>query len=124
MSSLFTHLLNGKRAWNEDGINLIQKRLEKEDSRAKYIDLKSLLEENLCAVGFEKNYTIATSNSRSNCKWHLKTDNWNASVGLAFTAHQDEITFTINGTRRPLRDLLPLWGILRDDYLKGLGNEN
>jgi hypothetical protein len=113
MSSSLSRIKDGKRGWSEEGISLIQKRLEKEDSRAKFIDLKGVLEESLCAVGFEKNYMLGSSD----CGWSLNTGGWVAYVNLGYgITNNDEITFAINGVLRPLRDLLPLWGILRESF--------
>tara|TARA_Y100001970_G_C14228411_1_gene857112 strand:- start:2359 stop:2724 length:366 start_codon:yes stop_codon:yes gene_type:complete len=114
MASMFTHLKDGKRCWNEEGISIIQKRLEKEDSRAKFIDLKSLLEESLCAVGFEKKYRLGSST----CEWVLKVGDWEPVVRLSFNHHDSSIYFSINGKTRVLRDFFPLWGILRKSYLE------
>lgn len=113
MSRYFTQIRDGKRGWSEEGIRIIQKRLNKEDSRAKFIDLKSLLEDCLCSVGFEKHYVAGSSS----CSWSLITDGWEAYVSLFYETHcGPNIIFTINREVRPLRDILPLWGILRDSY--------
>jgi hypothetical protein len=111
---MFTHLKDGRRCWNDEGISIIQKRLEKEDGIAKYIDLKSLLEESLCAVGFEQTYKSASES----CRWKLKAGDWESIVCLSFNPHDESIYFSINGNTRRLRDLFPLWGILRESYLK------
>ena len=66
MTSSLSQIKGGKRCWSEEGLNLIQKRLEKEDSRAKFIDLKGVLEESLCAVGFKKNYMAGSSDCGCN----------------------------------------------------------
>ena len=114
MASMFTHLKDGRRCWNDEGISIIQKRLEKEDSMAKYIDLKSLLEESLCAVGFEKTYKLGDTT----CGWELKAEDWEPIVRLSFNSHDESIYFSINGKTRVLRDFFPLWGILRKSYLE------
>ena len=115
MASLFTHLKESKRCWNDDGIRLLQKRLEKEDNRAKFIDLKSLLEESLCTVGFEKTYKLGSTT----CEWGLKIDHWEPVVSLIFNPHDESIYFSINGKNRMLSDILFLWEHLRDSYRKG-----
>ena len=119
MSSLFSHIKDGKRCWNEEGISLIQKRLDKEDSRSKFIDLKGLLEESLCAVGFEKNYKRGRSYSLNDtgfteCSWSLIAVGWDANVSLVYDT--GEILFAINGEVRPLTSINVLWGILRESY--------
>ena len=113
MASFFTHLKEGKRCWNDDGIRLIQKRLEKDDNRAKFIDLKSLLEESLCAVGFERSYKLGSTT----CEWGLKIDHWAPVVSLSLHG-DDDIYFSINGKKRLLSDILFLWEHLRDSYRK------
>ena len=119
MSSLFTHLRECKRCWNEEGIGIIQSRLKKEDSRAKFIDLKGLLEESLCAVGFEKMYRLGSST----CRWEMKRGHWEATGSLSMPHGYEKMYFSINEENRPLRDLLPLWGILRNSYLESKKNE-
>ncbi len=114
MSSMFTHLVDGKRCWNEEGFSIIQSRLNRQNSRAKFIDLKSLLEESLCAVGFVK----APNHSIGNCCLELNTKSWKVSVCLSYPDGYRRIYFYTNGRERPLSDLRILWGILRKYYLE------
>ena len=112
MSSSLSNIKDGKRCWSEEGIHIIQSRLDQDDSRAKFIDLKGLLEESLCAVGFEKKYEL----NSTDCEWEIKTERWEATVSLRIGFGDENIYCAINGKYRPLRDLFPLWGILRSSF--------
>lgn len=113
----FSLLVDGKRRWSEEGLALLTQILkdyhQPTNIRA-YRDLHSFLSPTLTDVGFKRDIG---EHDDVCAHWVLQTQDWKATVYIEWSNMMQCILLRINGELRPLRDLLPLWGILRESFI-------
>ena len=112
-----TDVIKGKRQWNANGTATLLDLINQEECEKKYLRISKFLEECLTNVGFVVNFKELKTIGKTIISYSLSTNDWEVSLGLFFDHKTKETILRINQSIRPLRDLFPLWGLLRKDYV-------
>ena len=111
----FTRLNKNKREWSDDAlkvlINITSEIYEKKTLTLSFMMLSHVLHKAFKEAGFS---LTSVDRNKQDITWDNEKNKWSCPVRL--WKDDTEIFFSINGELQELRDILPLWGKLREQY--------